>query len=131
METTCIKDRPSGEGYKLFTLFTTDSYALNFTPDDKTATKPQQQEYKAMISTGKIESMILHVVSIISHLCDKQKLQTASLKSTRSRVKERNDDTPMTFFALAMDNFFTFSKVIHVLRNMRIGVISTSCFRKG
>eukprot|EP00957_Ditylum_brightwellii_P008982 679184-Ditylum_brightwellii.AAC.1 len=61
METHCIKDKPIGEGYKLFTLSTTAGYVVNFTPDDRTAAKSQQQEYKTVNSTGKIESMILHV----------------------------------------------------------------------
>eukprot|EP00957_Ditylum_brightwellii_P204877 15341190-Ditylum_brightwellii.AAC.1 len=131
METHRIKDKPIGEGYKLFTLSRTAGYVVNFTPDGRTAAKSQQQEYKTVNSAGKIESMILHVASIISHLCDKQKSQNASFESTRSRVKERNDDMPMEKFVLVMDNYFVLSRVIHALRNMGIGVVGTSHFRKG
>eukprot|EP00957_Ditylum_brightwellii_P016459 1237290-Ditylum_brightwellii.AAC.1 len=75
-------------------------YIVDFTPDGRTADKSQQQEYKTVQSAGKIEIMILHAVSIISHLCDKQKSRNASLKSIRSMVKERNEDTPMEKFVL-------------------------------
>eukprot|EP00957_Ditylum_brightwellii_P031735 2406580-Ditylum_brightwellii.AAC.1 len=74
METHHIKDKPIGEGYKLFTLLITAGHIVNFTPDGRTAAKSQQQEYKTVHSAGEIEIMILHVVSIISHLCEKQKL---------------------------------------------------------
>eukprot|EP00957_Ditylum_brightwellii_P206256 15347574-Ditylum_brightwellii.AAC.1 len=130
MEKHCIKDKPIGEGYKLFTLSTMFGYIVNFTPDGITTAKSQQQEYKTVHSVGKIESMILHVVSIISHLHDKQKSRNASLKSSRSMVKERNEDTPMENFVLAMDNYFTLPRVIHAFREMGIGVVGTSHFRK-
>eukprot|EP00957_Ditylum_brightwellii_P137241 10463682-Ditylum_brightwellii.AAC.1 len=71
MKTHYIKDKPIGEGCNLFTLSTTAGYIVNFTPDDRTAAKSQQQEYKTMNSVEKIENMILNVISIISHLCDK------------------------------------------------------------
>eukprot|EP00957_Ditylum_brightwellii_P042194 3195742-Ditylum_brightwellii.AAC.1 len=72
LETHCIRNKPIREGYKLFALSTTMGFAVNSTPDGKTAAKSKQQKYKTLQS-GKIESMILYVVSIISHLCDKQK----------------------------------------------------------
>eukprot|EP00957_Ditylum_brightwellii_P169681 12915108-Ditylum_brightwellii.AAC.1 len=106
METHHIKDKPIGEGYKLFTLSTMFGYIANFTPDGRTAAKSQKHEYKTVQSVGKIKSMILHVVSIISHLCDKEKSRNALLKLTQSTVKERNKDTPMEKCVLAMDNYF-------------------------
>eukprot|EP00957_Ditylum_brightwellii_P146629 11162308-Ditylum_brightwellii.AAC.1 len=87
-----------------------------FTPDSRTAAKSQQHEYKTVYSAEKTDSM---------------KSQDTPFKSTRNRVKERNDDMPMENFVLATDNYFMLPRVIHASTNMGIGVVSTSCFRKG
>eukprot|EP00957_Ditylum_brightwellii_P123898 9444377-Ditylum_brightwellii.AAC.1 len=97
---------------------------------EKTNAKLQQQEHKTLCAGGKCESMILHVVSIISHLHDKQKLCLSS-KAAWQQVKGTKDDTPMENVCLIMDNHFTLPKVISALHDMEIGAIGTSCFRQG
>ena len=114
-------------GIQVFTLATTDGYVINFTPDGRTAAKSQQQEYETCSSMGKIESMILHVISIVDTLCDKQ---NARHRNGKTRAKGTTADPPMEHFCLAMDNYFTIPKIIACLCEMNIGVVGTSHFRK-
>ena len=68
LETHHMKNKPIGEGYKFFCLATKEGYIINFTPNGRTAAKSQTQEYKADKKFGKIESMIIHVLSVIKKL---------------------------------------------------------------
>eukprot|EP00957_Ditylum_brightwellii_P158039 12030376-Ditylum_brightwellii.AAC.1 len=121
---------PIGEGYKLFTLCKLCGCIINFTSDGRSAAKLQQQEHKTSCLAGKIESMILHMVSIISHLCDKQKSWSSS-KATQQQVRATNNNIPMEKSRFAMDIYFTLPKVISGLHIMGINVVGTSCFRQG
>eukprot|EP00957_Ditylum_brightwellii_P048665 3692944-Ditylum_brightwellii.AAC.1 len=71
--------------------------------------------------------MILHVISIVDTLCDKQ---TAQHQNGKTRAKGTTAGTPMEQFCLAMDNYFTVSKVIACLCEINIGVVGTSRFER-
>eukprot|EP00957_Ditylum_brightwellii_P177558 13524580-Ditylum_brightwellii.AAC.1 len=57
-------------------------YIINFTPSGRTAAKSQTQEYKEDKKFSKIESMIIHVLSVIDKIKLKQEQRTS--KTTRS-----------------------------------------------
>eukprot|EP00957_Ditylum_brightwellii_P177758 13540252-Ditylum_brightwellii.AAC.1 len=85
-ETHCIRNKPIGEGYKLFDLSTTTDFVAMFTPNGRIAAKSQQQEYKTLHRGGKIESIILHEVSIISNICHKIKIMTTIIKTNKAET---------------------------------------------
>ena len=133
-QTHRIKNKPISEGYKFFVLATSNGFVVNFTPDGRSAGKKDGQEYEKDKNTGKIESMINHVVSIIDRL---RKTQKKRVKKNYKKVSTRNNDVP-TFegeesqekFVIAMDNYFTLPKVMSSLRKNNIGVVGTARFRR-
>eukprot|EP00957_Ditylum_brightwellii_P015634 1179855-Ditylum_brightwellii.AAC.1 len=127
-ETHQMKNKQIEEGCKFFTLASVEGYVINFTPDGCTTENSQQQEYETCSTMGNIESMILHVISIIDMLCDRQ--NEWDHQNEMLRTTGINADTPMDMFCLAIDNYFTVPKVIATLCEMNIRVVGTSCFRK-
>ena len=131
-ETHRMKNKPIKEGYKFFVLATKEGFILNFTPDGRTAAKVGEQEYDDQTGTGKVESMISFLIEIVDKL---KKRQLTRLKNMNKRASTRGnsealfEDTLMKDFCLAMDNYFTFPKVIHALRQAGIGIVGTARFR--
>eukprot|EP00957_Ditylum_brightwellii_P032983 2500796-Ditylum_brightwellii.AAC.1 len=97
---------------------------------NRTAAKSHQQKDETSCTAGKIETMILHDVSIIDHLNDKQKSQHL-IQPTQQTMKARKKDVLMGKCCLPIDNYFTLLRVILVLCEMRIGTVGTSCFQTG
>ena len=127
METHRIKNKPIGEGFKLFILATFKGFIVNFTPDGRTAAKKGNQEYQLQPGVGKIESMILHICEIIDKLKRKQMDRINSLpRSTRSAGDSLFNESLNTSHCIAMDNYFTLPKVIKALRDKSIGVVGTA-----
>lgn len=130
LETHRIKNKPIKEGYKFFVLSTINGFIVNFTPDGRMAAKQKQQEYKTEKS-GKIESMILHVIGIIQKLKDKQKERINKYqRRLRKDGIEEMQEAEQKDFCLAMDNYFTLPNIITKLREMGIGVVGTARFRR-
>ena len=46
-ETHRMKNKPIGEGYKVFVLSTSNGFIVNFTPDGRTAARKDEQEYNS------------------------------------------------------------------------------------
>ena len=65
--------KPIKEGYKFFVLETIRGFVFNFTADERTATKNNQNKYKESKESGNIESMPLFITNVITTLEDKQK----------------------------------------------------------
>ena len=131
-ETHRMKNKPIKEGYKFFVLTTKEGFILNFTPDGRTAAKVGEQEYNDHKGIGKVESMISFLIEIIDKLKERQltRLRGMTKKtSTRGNSEALFEDTLMKDFCLAMDNYFTFPKVIHALRQAGIGIVGTARFR--
>eukprot|EP00957_Ditylum_brightwellii_P143895 10965214-Ditylum_brightwellii.AAC.1 len=84
LETHCMKNKPISEGCKFFCLETKKGYIINFTPGGRTVAKLQQKEYKEDKKLGKIESMIIHVLSVIKKIEIKQGQRKSKTASTRS-----------------------------------------------
>eukprot|EP00957_Ditylum_brightwellii_P113381 8645602-Ditylum_brightwellii.AAC.1 len=126
-EESIIEEEEEEKYSKLKEGLPREGYGINFTPDGHTAAKSHQQEYETCSSMGKIESMILHVNSIIDTLCDKQNVWQ---QNGKTRIRGTNTDTPMDKFCLVMDNYFDLPKVIASLYEMNIGVVGTSHFRE-
>ena len=114
-ETHRMKNRPIKEGFKFFVLATKSGYILNFTPDGRRAAQNGEQEYEDKDESGKVQSMIMFLISVQGRLRD-------SRRSTRSNKM-------MDKFYFAMDNYFTFPRVIAGLREKDIGVVGTARFR--
>eukprot|EP00957_Ditylum_brightwellii_P195745 14913581-Ditylum_brightwellii.AAC.1 len=95
-----IKNKPIGEGHKLFALTTSQGFVANFTPDGRKASKSGRQESSVNSSDGKIEPMIL--------------------TATRARDNKREADVEMDKFCMKMDNYFTLPQVIKRLREKGI-----------
>ena len=70
-ETHCIKNKPIGEGYKMFVLTTYREFVVFLTPDGRTE-KSGKNEFKANKEEGKIRSMVKHCVEVIQKLKKKQ-----------------------------------------------------------
>eukprot|EP00957_Ditylum_brightwellii_P171696 13071207-Ditylum_brightwellii.AAC.1 len=87
-ETHCMKNKPISEGYKFFTLTTTNGFVVNFTPDGRTTAKTGKQEYSGHSTGGKIESMVSFITSIVDRFQDKQKERLDKL-ATRASNMER------------------------------------------
>ena len=132
-ETHRIKNKPIGEGFKFFVLATSDGFVVNFTPDGRSAAKNNELEYEEDKSLGKIESMILHVLSVIDRLKEKQKKRINTKYnqiSTRGNNVEQFESEPsQEAFIIAMDNYFTLPKVMLRLRMKGIGIVGTARFR--
>ena len=60
-------------GHKFFALATVSGFAVNFTPDGRRAEKTKTQEFETIKETGKIGSMIMHCMNVISKLRERQK----------------------------------------------------------
>ena len=84
---------------------------------------------------GKIESMILFVVSVIERFIktQKQRMITYTRVARGDHHLKHLEDTnyPMDRFCLALDNYFTLPKVIAALREKGIGIVGTARFRRG
>ena len=128
-ETHRIKNKPIGEGYKFFTLSTTDGFIVNFTLDGRVAAKKNELEYSTTNrGAGKIESMLLHVFEVIERLKEKQKNRI----ERTGRVTRNNEgeiENRQNQFIVAMDNYFSLPKVIGKLREMGVGMVGTSRFK--
>ena len=129
-ETHRMKNKPIGEGYKFFTLTTTNWFVANFTPDGRTAAKTGRQECAGNTAGGKIDTMVQFVSSIVDRFRDKQERRLSKL-ATRTSDAERDADVAMDKFCLAMDNYFTVPAVMKHLRNKGIGVVGTARARRG
>ena len=136
LETHRIKNKPIGEGYKFFALTTSDGFVANFTPDGRSASKTNRQEYEIEDGEGKIEAMISFVTRIINRFRKKQEDRMKNHKETIvTRGVNDFDDLidkthPMKYFCLALDNYFTLPKAIFALREQNIGVIGTARGRR-
>ena len=89
-QTHWIKGEPIGEEFKLFVLAINNGFAVNFTPDGRTAAKKHEQEYStAEKKNGKIESILMFIVEIVDQF---RKRQTYWLKNYERvmRSKESN-----------------------------------------
>ena len=67
-----MKNKPIHEGYKFFVLPTKAGYIMNLTPDGQMAEENNEQEYTTEHGAGKIESMILHVLSLLKRIKEKR-----------------------------------------------------------
>eukprot|EP00957_Ditylum_brightwellii_P065604 4975445-Ditylum_brightwellii.AAC.1 len=67
LETHRMKNKPIKEGNKFFCLPMFAGYTVNYMPDRRTAVKLETPEYKYHNEFCKIESTILHVLSIIKN----------------------------------------------------------------
>ncbi len=123
-----IKNKPIGEGYKFFTLSTTNGFIVNFTLDGRVAAKKNELEYSTDRSVGKIESMLLHVFEVIDRLKEKQKDRIERTGHV-TRNNEKEMETKQQQFIVAMDNYFSLPKVIAKLREMGVGMVGTSRFK--
>ena len=133
VETHCMWNKPIREGYKFFVLATKLGYIINFTPDGRTEAKKDEQEYKTSCSTGKIESMIIHVLSVLTKIKERQKERVrkhdCATRNNNTNKFDSSDGNSMEYFFIAMDNYFTLPKILKKLRDWGIGVVGTSCFR--
>lgn len=132
-ETHRIKNKPIKEGYKFFVLATIIGFIVNFTPDGRKAAKEDNLEYDQSRKFGKTEAMLNYVLEIIPRLREKQRNRAQKReRSTRSSTDtdKFDDDEINEKFVITMDNYFTFPKVIKALRDLDIGVLGTSRFRK-
>ena len=130
-ETHRMKNKPIKEGYKFFVLTTRIGYILNFTPDGRLAATKNLQEYELDRSLGKIETMVLFVVSVIDRK-KKEQLEYVKTIGVKTRVSCDHffdQEQIMDKFCLAMDNYFTLPKVLLKLRELGIGVVGTARFR--
>ena len=129
-ETHRVKNKPIGEGYKLFILATFRGFVVNATPDGRTAAKKGNQEYESKNGQGKIESMIMHLCSIIDQFKQKQKERFQTYRrSTCSNNAEEFSERQMSTFCIAMDNYFTLPGIIKKLRDKGISVVGTARFK--
>ena len=134
-ETHRIKNKPIGEGYKLFTLTTFRGFIVNFTLDGRTAAtgknKKGTQEYEMLRGSGKIHSMILHVTGVIDRFKERQlKRFQNHTRSTRNNNQPPLTEKKMSTFCIAMDNYFTLPGVMKTLREKNIGVVGTARFKQ-
>ena len=140
-ETHRIKNKPIGEGYKFFVLSTVNGFVVNFTPDGRSAAKNDWQEYSVSNKlSGKTESMILHLLSIIDKFKRKQKKRNKKRFNSKKKVTRCgtklgsaelfSQEDLQDEFIVAMDNYFTLPQVISSLRAKGIGVVGTSRFRR-
>ena len=114
-ETHRMKNKPIKEGFKFFTLCTSQGFCVHFTPHGRTAANQGRQEYAVKKSDGKIAVMVEFITSIIDRFREKQ-FQRNLKKATRYEAEVRKDDVEMEKFCLAMDNYFTLPDVIISLR---------------
>ena len=127
-----MKNKPVPVGYKFFVLaVATLGFIINFTPDGRLAEKNGNQEYEKNGESGKIQTMILHVVQIINRFRETQQHRISTYqRSTRNNNEDTFNDTPMSKFVIAMDNYFTLPNVMKKLREFDIGVVGTSHFKR-
>ena len=131
-ETHWIKNKPIGEGYIFFVLTTYDGFVVNFTPDGRSASKTNRQEYESDKGLGKIESMIQFVSKVLNRFRQTQQDRIKKFKE-RNWTRGKFDETkctdythPMKKFCLALDNYFTLPKVILALREQGVGIVGTA-----
>eukprot|EP00957_Ditylum_brightwellii_P021033 1585100-Ditylum_brightwellii.AAC.1 len=105
-ETHHTKSKPIWEDYKFFALTTTEGFLVNFTPDGSSAAKSGRQEYEVDKTQGKIEVMVIFVTSVIDSFQSTQTARKETL-TTHAGQSERETDTEMEKFCVAMDNYFT------------------------
>ena len=135
-ETHRIKNKPIGEGYNFFVLTTYDGFVVNFTPDGRSASKTNRQEYESDKGLGKIESMIQFVSKVLNRFRQTQQDRIKKFKE-RNWTRGKFDETkctdythPMKKFCLALDNYFTLPKVILALREQGVGIVGTARARR-
>ena len=92
--------------------------------------KKGQQEYSANNKIGKVESMILHVVSVIDHLKELQlsHLRTSEITIRKNKNERFDEKKMMSTYIIAMDNYFTLPSEISVLQDKEIGIVGTAPF---
>ena len=75
--------------------------------------------------------MVLYVVQVIERVREKQKERLKKYsRTTQTNGNDRYDEPIMDKFCIAMDNYFTLPKLIKKLRDLQIGVVGTSRFKK-
>ena len=130
-QTHRVKNKPIGEGYKLFILATFRGFIVNATPDGRMAAKQGNQEYDTKNGEGKIVTMILHLCEIIDKFKARQLARIRSYpRSTRQNSADVFSKKQMPTFCIAMDNYFTLPPVIKKLRDKAIGVVGTARFKR-
>ena len=87
-QTHRIKNKPIKEGYKFFALSTVKGFIVNFTPDGR-ATK--KNEYETKSSSGKIQSMMEHLIQTIFDLKERQHQKLKSRYKFVSTRTNRED----------------------------------------
>ena len=133
IETHRIKGKPIREGYKLFVLATKNGFVVNFTPDGRTAAKKGGLEYKLGQQLGKTESMMMHLTEVIEKHKKKQKTRLVKYEKVLRSSDDTNtfdDEVLMDKFIIAMDNYFTIPSVIKYFRDIGIGIVGTSRFKR-
>jgi len=139
-ETHRMKNKPIRSGFKMFCLNGSDGYSVDSTPDGRTPTCGKEYDDS---DSGKIVSMIRHIVGVIGRLKEKQKDRIATRKRvavTRKRKLSEmesglpsleDEDIVIDKHVIAMDNYFTLPGVIKLLRDLCIGIVGTARFRFG
>ena len=88
LHTHWIKNKPIEEGFKFFVLTTKTWFIFIFTPNGRTASKENTQEYSTDDEQiGKIESMMLHITSIIDILLSNTKAESKALQDRTEKKK--------------------------------------------
>ena len=110
-QTHRMKNKPVKEGYKWMVLTdSVTSFIVNFTPDGRTAgVQGRGIDEVEHGSDGKIFSLIHYLVIPV-------------IESVRETKRK---------YVIAMDNYFTLPKVMHMLRSYGIGCVGTARFRPG
>ena len=118
----------------MFALATTCDFVVSFTPERRTASEKDENEYEVDKKTGKIESMLLFVTNFIATIQAKQKECIDTYKPRRGMQVRQQNSTKEDFrnmFVIAMDNYFTLPKIIKKLHDLDIGVVRTARCKQG
>ena len=106
LEAYRMKNKPIHEDYRFFVLATKSSYIVNFTPDGQTTEKNNEQEYTTERGTGKNGLMILHVLSVLEKIKEKQrermrKRNCATRNDNNNMCNDTNNGNIMDAFCIA------------------------------
>lgn len=113
-QTHRLKGKPISEGFKFFCISDSRTgYIHYFVPDGRVVnnSNPERNEYVSSATISKICAMILFLIA-------------------RLKLVELNQQNNLNFL-IAMDNYFTYPKVMSELRARNIGVLGTARNRRG